>query len=372
MLGPSTADRPAAFAAFVDAIEPAREPTLYFAHVLLPHYRYEYLPSGARYNAPPADFHRERFDPARPVHRLGWAADNVAGAAQEQQRFLLQLALVDRLLGRLLERLRQTGLYDEALLIVTADHGVSFRPGESQRYVTETNRADIMWVPLFVKLPGQRAGRIDDRDVQTIDIVPTVAGVLGVDVPWSHDGRDAARDGPARDKVVFTPRSLEDQLALERLAFDPALPPLAELAGAQARLFGAGRPPEALFAYGPHPELIGRRSDPGGGTAPAPYTVRLDAAELYRDVRPASGAVPAFIRGRLEPRTAVGEPPALAIAVNGTVAATTRAFVADDRSISFGVVVPDGAFAPGINTIDCYEIALVEGGGSVLRLIQPS
>ena len=46
-----------------------------------------------------------------------------------EQRYLLQLDFVDRLIGRLLRRLKAQGMYDNTLLVVTADHGIARRPG---------------------------------------------------------------------------------------------------------------------------------------------------------------------------------------------------------------------------------------------------
>ena len=71
----------------------------------------------------------------------------------------MQLRFTDRLLGELLRRLRTIGLYDQALLVVAADHGVSFRPDGPRRNVTPANVGEIGGVPLFVKAPGKgRAG----------------------------------------------------------------------------------------------------------------------------------------------------------------------------------------------------------------------
>ena len=75
---------------------------------------------------------------------------------QAYQRYLLQLSYTDRALGRVLARLRATGVYDRALVIATPDHGLSFRAGEPRRNVTRANMPDIAFVPLFVKLPGQK------------------------------------------------------------------------------------------------------------------------------------------------------------------------------------------------------------------------
>ena len=56
----------------------------------------------------------------------------------------------------LVRRLEEEGIYDRALVVVTADHGGSFEAGGSRRYVTAENIADIACVPLFVKYPGRR------------------------------------------------------------------------------------------------------------------------------------------------------------------------------------------------------------------------
>ena len=67
-----------------------------------------------------------------------------------------------------------------ALVIVTADHGVSFR--REVRGVTRLslNMADIAAVPLFVKYPGQTRGRTDRRAASVIDVLPTIADVLEI------------------------------------------------------------------------------------------------------------------------------------------------------------------------------------------------
>jgi len=370
--GPVTADRPAAFRAFLDRLLPSTQPTLYFAHVLLPHYPYEYLPSGARYEAPPADFHRQRLDPQRREAMLGWATDNPAGAAQEQQRYLLQLGLVDTLVGELLQRLRDRGLLDDALLVVTADHGVSFRPGESQRWLTPSNAADILWVPLFVKLPQQHSARIDDRNVQTIDIVPTVADALGAALTWRVDGHSVLPADAALpdDKLALTPVGPSDLLQLTGRVV-PAARPLNPAAWqARRALFGESTPLAALYAYGPYPNLVGQPVRIDRDVAAAPFGAVLGSPERFRAVQ--AQRPPSFIRGHLEPRDAVGTPPALAIAVNGLIAATTESFRADDRSISFGALVPDSAFQPGDNRVMIYAVRADADGKPLLQSLADS
>jgi hypothetical protein len=105
----------------------------------------------------------------------------------------------DTVLGQITAKLKRLGAWKNSMVVVTADHGVAFTPLEGIRSVTDQaggNYQQILWTPLFVKYPGQAAGKVDDRPAQSIDILPTVAQVLGAKVPWKIDGTSLL--GPVR------------------------------------------------------------------------------------------------------------------------------------------------------------------------------
>ena len=61
-----------------------------------------------------------------------------------ETRHLLQVGFVDRQVGLLLDRLQRTGLLDQALIVVTADHGYAFQVGvKDRRLVTESNVDEV-------------------------------------------------------------------------------------------------------------------------------------------------------------------------------------------------------------------------------------
>ena len=161
---------------FIDAIAPnpasGRAP-LHFMHLLLPHEPWLYLPTGHRHTV-----QRHMVG----IYREQWG-DDAWAVAHNHQRHLLQVQFVDALLGALVERLRAVALYDDALLVVTADHGASLRPGTPFRMPTRETFADVAGVPLLIKQPQQRTGRVVTTNVETIDILPTIAAGLGVRVP---------------------------------------------------------------------------------------------------------------------------------------------------------------------------------------------
>jgi hypothetical protein len=176
---PAWRDPPAEVNRFLAALRPTPKAQLDVLHVILPHSPWRYLPSGRSYDA-------GRFPEGLVGER--WVG-NSAVVDQAYQRHLLQVGLADRELGRIVRRLRATGLWDRALVVVTADEGVTVQPGVDERTVDQENIGDIAPVPLFVKTPGQRLGRVDDRAATVLDVVPTVVDVLKIRTPWTFDGR---------------------------------------------------------------------------------------------------------------------------------------------------------------------------------------
>jgi arylsulfatase A-like enzyme len=93
---------------------------------------------------------------------------------------------MDSLAG-LLQGLREQGLYDDMLIVVTADHGEELldHGGFAHGYSLYN---EMVHVPLYIKLPGQRRGGAIRRPVGLIDLMPTVLKAVGVPVPKDLDG----------------------------------------------------------------------------------------------------------------------------------------------------------------------------------------
>ncbi|MDQ4082351.1 MAG: sulfatase-like hydrolase/transferase, partial [Actinomycetota bacterium] len=275
----------------------ATRPSLNFLHTLLPHGPWVYFPSG-RVSA---------GSQTRAPARRGelWLDDWLA--LQAYQRHLLQLGFTDRLLGQLLRRLERVRLFDRALVVVTSDHGVSFRGGDKRRAPTRTNVHDLAFVPLFVKLPNQRKGRVVERHVRIVDILPTLADALDVELPWRVDGRSAFSRSPrpATVRVGRIRGDLEAMLARR----DEALRRL-------VALFGSGS--WDVFGVGPYRPLVGRAvaSFTLGGEADARVTLDETAATLLGSLRRHSAVVPSPLTASLSGED-VSSGTVLAVAVNG-------------------------------------------------------
>ena len=332
---------------FTQLVSADRIPTLYFLHSLLPHVPYVYLPSGRRYTVD-----------ARVLrgNKNGlWLED--WPALQSHQRYLLQLGYTDRALGLVLRRLRATGVYDRALVIVTADHGVSFRPRDQRRFPTASNLEDIAFVPLFVKLPGQKQGRVVDSYARTVDVVPTIARVLGISLPWRVDGSPLVGRRLAADGTVTVLRQdgspVSAPLSTLRARRSQAL-------AKQVATFGTGSF-AAVYRVGPNRELIGRRVAELPVSPSATTGVELDGRELLAAVDPAAELLPSYLEGKLTGRHPA--PLDLAIAVDGRIAAVTSTYTqyGDTR---FAAFVPEPALRSGRNTVDVYSVR--RSGGRLL------
>ena len=325
-----TRRRLALFDEFVGGLDGSAR-TLSYAHFMLPHLPWELLPSGNRYDG--GDL--VGFEGNR------WADDGFL-VEQGYQRYLLQLGFADRLLGQLLDRLRATGLYDRALVIVVADHGVSFHPGDRRRAFVESNLEDVVFVPLLVKRPGETDGRTVDDPVQSIDILPTIADTLGVRVPWKVDGEPLF--GPRRrERYTFVGddgRFTGDPEALAARR-DEALQ-------RQVRLFDSG-----LYRIGPNAELVGRRVEDLDVSASGTASADLDQAEELRAVDLRSGYVPVRLTGVISGEGTAGRD--LAVAVGGTIAAVARSYELAGAE-RFSILVPESALKQGANQVDLFWV----------------
>ena len=336
------------FEQYAATIRVESKPSLYFVHALLPHSPWRYLPSGRQYgDAIGIDG----------IANDRWIRDEWL-VTQGYQRHLLQVGFVDRLLGTLLRRLRATGLYDRSLIVVVADHGVSFVPGERRRAATPETIQDIASVPLLVKKPRQRTAAIVDRGVRTTDVVPTIAEVLGVRLPWRAAGRSLFARGNDRASVRVQRR---DGKVISAAADDVARRRDAAVAH-KAAIFGSrGR---SVFAIGSPRGLLGRRVGRLTVVGDA-AAVELDGESLLRSVDRRSALVPSYVRGHVD--GALSPSTGLAVALNGRIAALTRTFEFGGQT-RFAALVPESAFRDGANDVQVY--ALGERGGLPLRQLR--
>ena len=318
--------RPESLDRFLRGIRPDEPPTLHFLHLLAPHTPHRHLADGHQYEADPA-LRAIAVDDTRSLAE--------APALLDRQRLQEEVAHVDRLLGDLLDRLHETGLYDEALVVVTSDHGIAFQPGRTARGLSEgavdaAVQPELLWVPMFVKAPGQTEGEVSDVPASTIDVVPTLAAHLGIDLPWEVDGLDltgnvdAERDRRFRHVVgsSFATFTLDPPTSLEADVDDVLA------LGVDAR----GVLPDA--------RTIGRRAR---GT---PVLAQLDDVGPFLDVDLDEVEIPAIVSGRVGP-----DIERVVVSLNGRVAAVVGTYSDPGGPGRFAALVPPDLLVDGVNDV---------------------
>ena len=340
--------RPGRFARFVRSIRPTAKPTFWMHHVLLPHGPYLYLPSGARTRSGPRDLIPDMNS------TLGFHDHYLT--RHNEQRYLLQLGFVDRLLGRLLQRLKAAGIYDDTLIVLTADHGFAWQVGVStRRSVSASNVHELTTVPLLVKRPAQRVARTSPAYAQTLDVAPTIAGVLRAPLGYRAHGHSVfGRTVRGRRGVAVTTR---DFSAIVRISGKRWQARRRAVVRRRLRQFGSGDWSSLHTGVGPHRELIGRRAEGLARAASGGLRASIAGASAFDRVQRPGGIVPAQVAGTLEGEGAAGAGRAVAVAVNGRIEGVGETFqLAGLPGEHYGVNVPEAALANGHNRVEVFEV----------------
>jgi len=158
------------------------------------------------------------------LRRLRRPPELVATASEEELQRLSDLydgalAYEDMLVGRVREALVEHGLWDEALAVITADHGEML----GERGLAGHGRSADMYqpvlrVPLIVKGPGRcPATEVSPAIVQLADVTQTVASAAGVEgclpdsaarrIDLLSVGRSAGREYALSEREPFNERS---------------------------------------------------------------------------------------------------------------------------------------------------------------------
>lgn len=347
------------------SIRPTDKPTFWLGHILLPHGPYMFLPSGKQ----------TRPDWQDPIPGMnstpGFYSDYLALHAQ--QRLQLQIGFLDRELGRLFARMRREGTFDKSLIVVTADHGISSESGvETRRDTDMSNIDELAPVPLFVKAPRQKHGKVVRSYVRTTDVAPTIADLVNTRLPYRADGRSAfSRAVRSRRGAMIIKRDFSRRLHISARELERRR---AALLRTRLRHFGSGDWDSLYTGIGPSRELIGRPVAELPRAAAGRVQASLVRAVDLRSVRRNSLVRPTQIAGAIVGGTG-DETRDIAIAVNGTVEATAVTFhlrlPKAQRARTgerFAVMVPERSIHTGRNRVEVFEIV----GGRSLRLLGSS
>jgi arylsulfatase A-like enzyme len=149
------------------------------------------------------DFFPDYAGPVRPDAPLGELLRQAPEMSAEDLRYVRalydsEIRFTDDHVGWVLTRLRELGLYDDALIVITSDHGEEFAE-RGTHYIghgTHLHR-ELLHVPLLIKPPHHTGHRDVEQAVSLIDLAPTLVRAAGLDAfdPVWFRGRALPLDG---------------------------------------------------------------------------------------------------------------------------------------------------------------------------------
>jgi len=193
-----------------------------------------------------------------------------------------EIAYVDSAMGKLLEQLRASGLYENTLIAVMADHGESLGAhGENEHGVFLYD--ETIHVPLLFKLPRESyAGKRIEARAELVDVAPTILQVVGLAAPKAMQGESLA--------------GMWKAAAGERMAERPAYAesdyPHKAFGWSSLRALRSGK---YLYIDAPRREVYDQVGDPGSehnlaASAPAVADTLKSQLIAFRQKTSASGA----------------------------------------------------------------------------------
>ena len=292
-----------------------------------------------------------------------WNSDGEA-VNQGWQRHLLQVAYVDRQLGVLMTKLRATGLWDRALIVLAADHGVAFAPSSPRRKITRQDvrrdRTGAVLHEAAARDPRPHHRQARARRSTSCPPSPTRSTSR---CPRSPTGSRRSPTTSARSPTCACGRRRRPGSS-SRLEV-----PYSEYL-ARRRAWSTSRPrcsapgrlrPGLLWAVGPNRELVGRPWPQPRSPVRCPRPCATTVPRSSRPGRPPPPWAPSHVSGEIDGLPARPQP---GPRVNGRIRAVGRTYDYLGKT-RFSFMAPEFGFRAGANDA---RVLAVTGSGPGVRL----
>ncbi|MBV9396732.1 MAG: sulfatase [Bryobacterales bacterium] len=208
--------------------------------------------------------------------------------SSEKERLISQydggIAEIDSAINGLLGKLRALGLFENTVVIITADHGEAFGERGLLEHKMNNLNQELIFVPLIVKYPAQHAARRSDQLVSQVDLMPTILDVARIPPPAPLEGRSLLAPAPSGARDVFAETA---GLQSRRAILSGSLKLIASPNGAFELYNLASDPEEKQNLYSPaNPEAVELRNKLEAWLAARPRgqapATKLDPASVER------------------------------------------------------------------------------------------
>ncbi len=168
------------FSGLASLITGLPSPFFAYLHLFPPHAPYR---ATTRFDS---QFIGDGFTPIRkPVHRFA-QGDTYSQLNSARRSYDEYIASIDFELGRLMDTLEESGIFENSYVILTSDHGEMFERGE-KAHITPLLYDPVVHAPLLISSPGQTSRRDIYAPTNAVDLLPTILTWAGSSIPsWAQ------------------------------------------------------------------------------------------------------------------------------------------------------------------------------------------
>lgn len=340
-----------AIATGVKSLTEDKNPRVQVVHALVPHAPWRITPDN-------------RVAPLSPSISTS-NPESDEGVRDTYQTFLYQVAAADNAILSAIAELKKAGRWDSTMVVVTADHGISFIPTLPQRHTDFTEEDavnDIYRIPTFIKYPGQKSSAISDCPTTNLDLLPTIIETTGTKTSWTFAGRSLATKCPeGRTRRVV---SATGETTVLKDGFEKAQ----ERAAHYAEIVSNVGPIKYVAAVGSSAALIGKP------IAAAEVNQQVSAwtvnqKRMFAEVTQVRGArVPSLITGLVRVSGSFDEGTEGIVAVDGIAAGVIGELAGARGLIQYTALLDYSLFKEGSHTV---ELFVRDASGVISRVGAP-
>jgi arylsulfatase A-like enzyme len=157
--------------------------------------------------------------------------------AEERDHLISQydggIAYMDAEIANLLNYLRQSGLYDNTLIVITSDHGEAFGEHGRLEHAVNSVYQDQIHVPLLIKYPRETAPERSSILNSQVDLMPTILSLAGCPIPSVVQGRSLLSAGSGAVFAESRPSVQSVERGILRTVLDGSLKLIASTDGSR-------------------------------------------------------------------------------------------------------------------------------------------
>lgn len=267
------------------------------------------------------------------------------------QTFLMQVGVADNAISELMATLKANGRWDNTLLVVTADHGISFLPTMPQRHTDFSDMGqanDVYRIPTFIKYPKQSSGEESDCPISNLDLLPTIIEVTETKTSWEFAGLSVSGECPAtRKRTVVSATGETAELTEGFEAVRARSDYYNSIIGREGSL-------RRVAAVGLSASLVGQVL-PASPTSTTVTSWSVTQKSMFANVSTKKGArVPSLITGRIQLSQPLEVGTEGVVAIDGIAAGVIGELSGARDVVSYAAILDYGLLTEGAHTVELF------------------